>query len=467
MIIKTIKAISYVIGVFIMVCISNNVVSASTSDNIRIELESYIQNVIDADGYQYDTKDSVGNTMDCLKIIPKEGSDGEYIGVYHCYVNGGTTAYVCLATSSDLFNWNFIGYLSGGVKANATQPTIYFDGSGYMVAWEQEPNNYVKLAYYDNWQELEDNNPSKTFDCPRQLSSYAEGTPNIYSASSDGAIIGFHYYNGGKADRQATGVMKDWNSWDSKALPDYDNALLYYGVGGNIGDRDNINFNGFSFDIIEAGGNNSDFGSWRTFLYDNQTGNADKLSIITHGGSLAFANPTITQMEVNGQDAIVVTLFIPTESSAEGESGELVFYKYIKNGFNRVYQAEGMELSHGVGRQEGNGWSANTSKDGAGHLIFGPYESDIKHGNRTAIFKMKVDGINIINQNKAVANIEVYDANSNQIIASKEIKKSDFLKGNCYDVFSVPFVSQPGQNLEFRVWWTDKSYLLVDYILIN
>ncbi|HZX04078.1 hypothetical protein, partial [Kribbella sp.] len=112
------------------------------------------------------------------------------------------------------------------------------------------------------------------------------------------------------------------------AQPNFDNALLYWGVGGNIGDRDNTTYGGYQFGLIEGQYTKGDFGSWRTFLYDYQTGNADKTAITTDGGSTAFANPTITNLKTpDGRPAIVVTLFIPSQGAAPGESGELIYYQ--------------------------------------------------------------------------------------------------------------------------------------------
>lgn len=63
-------------------------------------------------------------------------------------------------------------------------------------------------------------------------------------------------------------------------------------------------------------------------MYDYQTLNADRTTIRTDGGSTAFANPTLTVLRApNGQRALVVTLFIPSEGAAPGESGSLVYYR--------------------------------------------------------------------------------------------------------------------------------------------
>ena len=44
------------------------------------------------------------------------------------------------------------------------------------------------------------------------------------------------------------------------------------------------------------------------------------------GGSTAFANPTATMLrDPVGRDALLVTLFLPTEGAAPGEAGSLLY----------------------------------------------------------------------------------------------------------------------------------------------
>ena len=175
---------------------------------------------------------------------------------------------------------------------------------------------------------------TRSFDAPRQLSSCAEGTPNIYGITLSPDIdhstidIGGHYWWNCDRDRQQRGQLTNFSSWSTAAQPNYDNALLYWGVGGNIGDRDQAVVRGYSFGLIEGQYTKGDFGSWRTFVYDYQTGNADQTTIRTDGGGTAFANPTVTALRApNGQPAILVTLFIPSQGAASGESGELIYYQ--------------------------------------------------------------------------------------------------------------------------------------------
>jgi hypothetical protein len=202
-----------------------------------------------------------------------------------------------------------------------------------MMAWEQENlgggNNHIKVVYFSSWSNLSNGVVSNSYDCSRTLSSCAEGTPNFYSASKASCVIGHHYYSGCTVDKQARGTLKNLNSWSTSKQTNVDNAMLYWGVNGNIGDRDGYaSFLGYNFGLFEGQYTSGDFTTWRVFLYDYQTGNADTTVIHTDAGSYAFANPTITQITINGKRANPVTLFIPSEASKGGEAGEAIYYTY-------------------------------------------------------------------------------------------------------------------------------------------
>jgi hypothetical protein len=300
--------------------------SAAPSDAARGELRALIENVTQATR-RYDAKDSAGRTMDTAKII--QDPAGGYLAVYHTYVDGLVRASV--ASSSDLLTWTFRRELA----RDASQPHIVALPNGaYLIAWEQEPGNHVAFRYYATRSALFGGTAARSFDAPRQLSSCAEGTPNIYSVTLSPDIdhstidVGGHYFWNCDRDRQLRGTLRNFNSWTAQAQPGFDNALLHWGVGGNIGDRDALRFKSFSFGVIEGQYVKGDFGSWRTFVYDYQTGNADLANIRTDGGSAAFANPTATLLTLpDGRAGIVVSLFVPSENSAPGEAGQLIYYR--------------------------------------------------------------------------------------------------------------------------------------------
>ena len=300
--------------------------AGAPSDVARGKLRAMITNVKGAAMRRYDAHDNAGHSLDCIKIIANPYVSGQFIGVSHAGFNG--VLKVNLAVSTDLVNWTWVRELAGSNNGQASQPTIAVasDG-GFVVAWEQEPNNHIKVVYFNNWTNLQAGIVAKSYDCPRLLSTCAEGTPNIYSASSTRCDIGHHYYANCTVDRQARGTLTNFNTWTTSKQSNVDNAMLYWGVKGNIGDRDGYtNYMGYNFGVFEGQYTAGDWASWRTFLYDYQTGNADTTIIKTDGGSVAFANPTITKTQLNGQNIMLVTLFIPSEGAGPREAGELIYY---------------------------------------------------------------------------------------------------------------------------------------------
>ena len=308
----------------------------AASDPARAELRSIVEHVAGATGKQYNVRDDAGHVMDTVKII--QDTTGGYLAVSHHLASDGHFR-VNLATSTDLLTWHWVRELAGSNTGPASQPTIaQASNGGFVLAWEQEKagggDNHLAFRYFASRADLLAGKVSRSFDAPRTLTSCAEGTPNIYGITLSPDLdhstidIGGHYRWNCDRDRQQRGRLTNFSSWTTAAQPEFDNALLHWGVGGNIGDRDQVSFRGYSFGLIEGQYTKGDFGSWRTFVYDYQTGNADRTTIRTDGGSTAFANTAVTALRApNGQPALVITLFIPSEGAAPGESGQLIYYK--------------------------------------------------------------------------------------------------------------------------------------------
>ncbi|MEU3980623.1 hypothetical protein AB0F77_11005 [Streptomyces sp. NPDC026672] len=298
------------------------------SDAPRAELRGLIENVTQANARRYRATDSSGRSMDAAKIVQE--SPGHYLAVYHTMLSDGRF-HTALSTSTDLMTWTFAHDFGAG----SSQPTIARapDG-GYVMAWEQDPSNHVAVRYYPSRSALLNGADTRRKDTVRTLSTCAEGTPNIYSIRFSPDVdhsvidIGGHYFANCDVDRQMRGTLTNFTSWSATAQPNVDNAMLYWGVRGNIGDRDQVAFRGFPFGLFEGQFTKGDFGSWRTFVYDYQTGNADTTAITTDRGSKAFANPSITALQApDGRQAILVSLFLPSEGAAPGEAGQLLYYR--------------------------------------------------------------------------------------------------------------------------------------------
>ncbi|KAJ6517788.1 hypothetical protein DFH09DRAFT_1428467 [Mycena vulgaris] len=300
----------------------------SSSDSTRARLLSLITDVKAADGVVYSAKDDQGRTMDTAKII--QAPEGDYLAVYHT-MRDDKRFHSAIATSTDLLHFTF----SADFGAGSSQPTLFFVGDGsYVMAWEQDPKNHIAVRYFANRASLLAAKPTRSFDTPMTLSILAEGTPNIYSVKLNPDIdhsfidIGGHYLQDGKVDRQQRGSLTNFNHWVTSSRPNVDDAIKHWGVQGNIGDRDAVAFNGFQFQLMEGQGIPDDWGSWRTFLYDFSTGNADRVSITTARGSTAFGNPSISTIKSpDGQSAVVVSMILFSEGAAAGEAGQLIYYR--------------------------------------------------------------------------------------------------------------------------------------------
>lgn len=327
---------------------SENEYSFKGTGNENYSLKEIIEDVNASLGYSYRTKDNLGNSLDTIKIIDNPVEKG-YLGVYHVLINTTNGIFKTkLAKSTDLKNWTFKVNL-----ANGSQPYIYsLSNGGFLVALEadnhgtgQVEKTWIRIYYYSNINRLYNGTYNRVFNVPHRLTpanSGAEGTPNIYSAILSPDLnnsiidIGFHYFKDGIVDRQARGKLINFSIWTTKVENNVNNAIINLGVQGNIGDRDNIIYNNGngsnkSYNIIEGQLIKGNWSSWRIFLYDWTTNSTSQLSIRTHKGSKAFANPSITKIRTpDGLPGIVVTLFIPKEGAAKGETGELIYYKYQK-----------------------------------------------------------------------------------------------------------------------------------------
>ena len=131
-----------------------------------------------------------------------------------------------------------------------------------------------------------------------------------------------------------------------------------------------------------------------------------------------------------------------------------------------VYEAESM-LSHGPGRVDGDGWSANTAADAPGHMVYGPYATDWGTGSAQAVFHLQVD--NVTAANDLVVTLDVFDATSQVILASRQVHRHDLRAPGAYQRFRLdfPLDGRAGHAFETRIYWHDTSYVKVDKVVVN
>jgi len=131
-----------------------------------------------------------------------------------------------------------------------------------------------------------------------------------------------------------------------------------------------------------------------------------------------------------------------------------------------VLEAE-TDLSHVVGYPDGDGWACNTADQQAGHMCYGPYTSALGPGPYTADFHLMVDVNGPPGVDVGVATIDVFDSQSQTILAARELTRFEFNAPWTYQTFSLPFTNSEGSVLEFRVFWHATSYVNVDKVVVQ
>jgi acid phosphatase type 7 len=319
-------------------------------------MRSIIEDVPAATGYRYGATDDKGHSMDTLKIIA--APDG-YLGVYH-WPQGGSFS-VMVATSTDLLHWNYRATLA----VHASQPTItQLSDHGYLVVQEADnqgqpgsDSTWLRFSHYPGLDALLTARPDRTFDAPHTLAKAnggAEGTPNIYSTTltpdlaSSTITVGFHYLGQGGIDQPARGTLRNFSTWSAQLDAQLVASVETPGSTDNIGDRDYIVYHGSEFTISEV--QTSHGAPWQPYLYEHGAGKAQVLHVRTHRASASFGNPTLTSLPgPSGAPAVVVTFFLPRSGAAQGETGELIYYRqYGAPGRNAAAASPGPAIARGV-----------------------------------------------------------------------------------------------------------------------
>ncbi|MET8686518.1 hypothetical protein ABZV77_20100 [Streptomyces sp. NPDC004732] len=284
-------------------------------------LAALAEDVTAADGHRYDARDHTGRTMDAAQI--EQAQDGSYLAVYHTLLADGRF-HAAVATSTDLRHWQRRHDFGPGTH----QASLAHDGrGGYVLAYEKDPRNHIAVRAYANLTALLDGRARRAFDAPLTLSRCAEGTPSITAVRGATIHLTGHYRAGCDTDRQLRATLTGFRRWHAEPDRRMDRAVRAWGNGGNIGDRAPVDLAGQRVVLVEGQRRRGDFGSWGTYAYDPASGRADRLDIRTHGGSRAFANPSATLLtDPRGRPALLVSLFVPAERSASGESGQLLYW---------------------------------------------------------------------------------------------------------------------------------------------
>ncbi|MEA2241206.1 MAG: hypothetical protein QOD24_762 [Solirubrobacteraceae bacterium] len=294
-----------------------------------------------ADGFVAHVTDNAGSSLDALDVIaapPGQGVPGRYIGVHHTLVGG--VFVTKLATSNDLRTWTH----RADLDTHASQPTLAaLPDGGFVLAFERDTpdvqfvsKSNLVLRHYASWAAL----AARTFDreanLPRTLAQTAEGTPGLNVTSWNGPdasqiAITFHYLKNISVDRQAAGVLTNFDAAGWAPQPDAAANSLFIGLGtrGNLGDRADLLYEGHPFAVFEAQSVKADFATWRWYLYDRERDEARQLAVRGPAGSYAFGNPTVRALrDPAGQPLILISGFAFSEGAAPGEAGQFIALRH-------------------------------------------------------------------------------------------------------------------------------------------
>lgn len=132
-----------------------------------------------------------------------------------------------------------------------------------------------------------------------------------------------------------------------------------------------------------------------------------------------------------------------------------------------TWQAEDTGTQHETGRLENEGWLCEPNVDTANkYMLYGQYDKNVTSGQNVAEFRLRID--NNTANNDEVAEIDVRNATTGTVLATKLIRRQDFTNAQVYILFTLPFLmSTDNQEIELRILWKGKTYLKVDYVRVR
>ena len=118
-----------------------------------------------------------------------------------------------------------------------------------------------------------------------------------------------------------------------------------------------------------------------------------------------------------------------------------------------------------TGKRESDRVTA-TVEDEMGYMVYGPYIKGLAEGDKEVTFRMRTD--NNSADNDVIARIEVNDPDLGAIIASKEIRRKDFLTPDAFQDFLLEYESSSISNrVEYRVYYFKKAFISVDRVTVK
>lgn len=123
------------------------------------------------------------------------------------------------------------------------------------------------------------------------------------------------------------------------------------------------------------------------------------------------------------------------------------------------------EFNHQIGRAEADGWSAKVGDEREKYMCFGPYATEVGAGPRVATWNVMFD--NVTFDNYGVLTLDVAEARSGRVLASRDVRRNELAKPMEYQPVSLPFYAPYGSKLEFRALWHGASYTRIKDVQVT
>ena len=120
-------------------------------------------------------------------------------------------------------------------------------------------------------------------------------------------------------------------------------------------------------------------------------------------------------------------------------------------------------LGHATGQQEGGNWAAYVGTHSSSHMAYGPYDNTFGQGSHVAQFTLMVDNNS---GSEVVATLDVVTGYGANVLASRQIRRNEFVAANQWQTFTVPFDNPCFGLVEARVWWTGNTNTKFSQLLI-
>lgn len=130
-----------------------------------------------------------------------------------------------------------------------------------------------------------------------------------------------------------------------------------------------------------------------------------------------------------------------------------------------IFQSEAYPY-HQIGRPDGDGWSVNKRDTPGRFMNYGPYTLNLADGSHKANYRLMLD--EVTKDNARIVTLDVFDANSGRILASRDVTRRQFNQALKYQDFEIAFVAPSNARLEFRTFWHgENSYVRQDRVSVR